>query len=132
MQTLFRIALVCAVLGTVSLGACASSSNTPASEQRALPEDALVGQWHDNDGVLYTFERQGGAVVLVSIQDTDGEMFEVQASGMSGGAYELRYYVPSTQYVVTIRILGFKGEPLPAEWLNSAGESGQEAFTRAL
>ncbi len=132
MKTLFRIALLCAALGTTSLGACASSGSSPSSEQAIGPEAVLVGQWNDNDNVLYTFEKQGGAVVLVSIQDTDGEMFEVQASGMEGGAYQFRYFVPSTQYVVTIRILGFKGEPLPAEWENSAGDSGQESFRRAL
>ncbi len=117
------------VLTFVSAG-CPSSGTKPDGDPNAPSADFLIGRWQDNDSAVFTFEKVGGDVKLTQIVDDDGEVFELRDFGYKAGHFSFTYFVPSTGYVVTIRILTTDGDELDADWVNSANDSGPERLVR--
>jgi len=124
-----RLAIALVVLSLL-LAACPSSGTRPDADRNAPSADFLIGEWEDSEGTLFTFEKADGVVRLARILDTDGEIFEVREFGWREGSYTLTYYVPSTGYVVTVRLHDTSGDALDGDWTNSANDTGPERFTR--
>ena len=115
---------------TLLVTACKSSGVKPDGDAATPSADFLIGTWHDNDSTRYTFTKVGDQVKLTSIVDDDEEVFELRDFAYKAGFFSFTYFVPSTGYVVTIRVLEHEGDELDADWTNSAGETGPERLVR--
>jgi len=127
---MMRTPAILVTLVALLLSACPSGQTSPDRDPNAPPADFLIGTWKDNDQTAYTFAEVGGDVQLTDIIDDDGERFELRDFAYKAGHYSFTYFVPSTGYVVTIRILETEGDELDADWTNSAGDSGPELLTK--
>lgn len=109
------------ILLSLALAGCAKHAPSNAAD--------YVGAWEDEGGSVTTIDKSGRALEVTSIIDTDGEVFEVKGTGYVGGQLNWTYLVPSTGYVVTIRVLSLEGDQLCATWEN-AYDHGNECYTR--
>lgn len=123
-----------ALVALLLVAACPSTGTKPDTEPPGPSADFLVGSWEDSEGTELTFEKVDGQVKVARIVDYDGEVFEVRSAGFVNGTYTFTYLVPSTGYVVTMRILDSEGDEIDAEWSNRSDtgeeDSGTEVLTR--
>jgi len=86
----------------------------------------LVGSWQDEGGAITRFALDDQAVVVSSIVDSDGEVFQVRTSGWVASAYQWIYLVPSTGYVVTTTVDSIAGDSMQTRWQNAYSEGREE------
>ena len=84
-------------------------------------DQTLEGIWRDDGGMLATIEN----AEVTSLVDHDDEVFVVIRSGWEEQGFSVHYEVPSTQYLVTLRLTDIDDSALQYRWSNTTptGES---------
>ena len=111
------------------LAGCPNGGSTPAvsaAAETAFAPEALVGTWKDEGDATYIIDP---GPTMRSVVDYEGESFEIQSQGWIPGAYTWTYLVPSTGYVVTMKISSVEGDVASSTWSN-ANDSGSETLMR--
>ncbi|MDG1483222.1 MAG: hypothetical protein P8R54_26770 [Myxococcota bacterium] len=112
-----------------ALTACKKAPPDNATSIEAVAP-ALEGTWRDDGGMLATIEN----AEVTSLVDHDNEVFVVIRSGWEEQGFSIHYEVPSTQYLVTLRLTDIDDSVLQYRWSNTTptGESnaGTGAFER--
>lgn len=109
------------ILLSLALAGCAKHAPSNAVE--------YVGPWQDEGGSVTYISQDGRDLEVTSIIDYDGEVFEVMGTSYTGGQLNWTYLVPSTGYVVTIRVMSLEGDQMCTTWEN-AYDTGMECYTR--
>ncbi len=86
---------------------------------------ALEGVWKSETGMTATIEHDE----VTSLVDYDDEVFVVLSSGWEEQGFSMHYEVPSTQYLVTMRITGIDDSALQYDWNNTNPDGEQDSGT---
>ena len=89
----------------------------------------LAGDWKGADDATYRIVAAGRMVSVEDPIDADGERFTIQAVDYVGRRLQWTYLVPSTGYVVTMRVEDASNDTLEISWTNQK-TSGVEVITR--
>ncbi|MCB9779641.1 MAG: hypothetical protein H6742_13840 [Alphaproteobacteria bacterium] len=108
----------------VLLAACG-----PKSPLSHLDKGSFLGTWHDEGGAEYVIVEQDKGPWLQSLTDTDGEAFAIQNVTAEGPQMIWTYLVPSTSYIVTMKMSPAGDDRLCGTWENQY-DSGTECMDR--
>jgi len=103
-----------------ALTACKKAPPDNAASLDAVAQ-TLEGLWRDDGGMLATIVN----AEVTSLVDHDDEVFVVIRSGWEEHGFSVHYEVPSTQYLVTLRLTDIDDSVLQYRWSNTTptGES---------
>jgi hypothetical protein len=96
---------------------------------------AWVGVWQDDETqghVRATVRLDGRHPTVVDVTESEGdkEHFELRSTRWEDGVLSWSEYVPSTQYLVSIRCTGVAGDSMDCTWSNDHGAKGEGALKR--
>jgi hypothetical protein len=116
-------ALMALALVTLVAGCARGPKGLSAAEQAVAAP--FVGVWEDQEtGSRTTVTLAGGQIRVAGVVDRDGEVFPVRQQEWTGSGLTWVYFVPSTEYLVTIEADGVEDGRMHFRWSNheSAGE----------
>jgi hypothetical protein len=89
----------------------------------------LQGSWRSDGGMIATIGAVSGETVVTSLVDYDDEVFVVLTSGWEEAGFSMHYEVPSTKYLVTIRLTDIQQDALQYAWNNTTPEGNHNEGT---
>lgn len=101
----------------------------PKTPLQQLPAESFLGTWNDEGGATYVIETVDKGPKLTSLIDSDGEAFVIQQVGAEGNQMTWTYLVPSTSYIVTMKMAPAGDGELCGTWENQY-DRGNECMKR--
>lgn len=89
----------------------------------------LQGTWQEFGGKTYEILTTNNIPKLITIIDSDMEVFEVRESNWKNGNLSWTYYVPSTGYVVYMATTSISENEIQCTWRNDY-DSGTDILTK--
>ena len=121
------IVVISAIVLVALLWGCAANSQLSQDDNKLT--EILTGIWQEADGTIYDIQPVKKKIRIVSIKDTDGELFEIIKSGLKKDVLKWTYYVPSTKYTVKMETTSITEHEIHCLWKN-AYSSGTEVLTK--
>lgn len=116
------------LLTVALLAGCFSINRIPAEHRAAF--ETLEGTWQEIGGETTVIKRIGNRLEVSSIIDSDDEEFMVRDASFENGVFEWTYFVPSTQYVVTMRTTTITPHQLECTWKNEFTSSTETLYRK--
>jgi hypothetical protein len=96
----------------------------------AAKHPRIDGLWQDASALTeFEIVKSNGGFEMMSIIDSDGEVFELRDFEYSNGILRFTYFVPSTDYVVNFKTLVIHEDSMECRWWGTGGD-GSEILLR--